>query len=142
MCCELLLYGSFSSPFIVSLLTPIYQMICFCHLCSHKTLILLWLSHLIHQFEKDKHCIPTLLFRCCITIQFSHLNWINWTKKLISSLCEQFVTEAMVERELALSEQVLAEKYKDRLQGSYRVIYLLTLISTICSHQLMSIVFK
>ncbi|XP_025806594.1 FACT complex subunit SSRP1-B-like, partial [Panicum hallii] len=32
----------------------------------------------------------------------------------------QFVTEAMVERELALSEQVLAEKYKDRLQGSYR----------------------
>ncbi|KAG2625043.1 hypothetical protein PVAP13_3KG162400 [Panicum virgatum] len=32
----------------------------------------------------------------------------------------QFETEAMVERELALSEQVLAEKYKDRLQGSYR----------------------
>ncbi|RLN29885.1 FACT complex subunit SSRP1-B-like [Panicum miliaceum] len=32
----------------------------------------------------------------------------------------QFVTEAMVERELALSEQILAEKYKDRLQGSYR----------------------
>ncbi|XP_004960866.1 FACT complex subunit SSRP1-B [Setaria italica] len=32
----------------------------------------------------------------------------------------QFVTEVVVERELALSEQVLAEKYKDRLQGSYR----------------------
>ncbi|CAL4902629.1 unnamed protein product [Urochloa decumbens] len=32
----------------------------------------------------------------------------------------QFVTEAVVERELTLSEQVLAEKYKDRLQGSYR----------------------
>ncbi|CAL4910045.1 unnamed protein product [Urochloa decumbens] len=30
----------------------------------------------------------------------------------------QFVTEAVVERELALSEQVLTEKYKDRLQGS------------------------
>jgi len=63
-------------------------------------------------------------------------------QKLISLLCEQFETEAMVERELALSEQVLAEKYKDRLQGSYRVIYLLTLISTICLHQLMSTVFK
>ena len=48
------------------------RVISFCHICSHKILILLWLSHLIHQFEKDKHCIPTLLFRCCITIQFSH----------------------------------------------------------------------
>lgn len=37
------------------------------------------------------------------------------------------MTEAVVERELALSEHVLAEKYKDRLQGSYRVIHLLTL---------------
>ncbi|KAG2616809.1 FACT complex subunit SSRP1-B-like isoform X4 [Panicum virgatum] len=32
----------------------------------------------------------------------------------------QFETEAIVERELGLSEQVLAEKYKDRLKGSYR----------------------
>lgn len=31
----------------------------------------------------------------------------------------------MVERELALSGEVLAEKYKDRLESSYRVIYLL-----------------
>lgn len=31
----------------------------------------------------------------------------------------------MVERELALSGDVLAEKYKDRLESSYRVIYLL-----------------
>jgi len=53
-----------------------------------------------------------------------------------------FETEAIVERELGLSGQVLAEKYKDRLKGSYRVIYLLTLISTICLHQLMSTVFK
>ena len=29
----------------------------------------------------------------------------------------------MVERELTLSEEVLAEKYKDRLESSYRVIY-------------------
>lgn len=31
----------------------------------------------------------------------------------------------MVERDLALSGEVLAEKYKDRLESSYRVIYLL-----------------
>jgi hypothetical protein len=31
----------------------------------------------------------------------------------------------VVERELALSGEVLAEKYKDRLESSYRVIYLL-----------------
>jgi hypothetical protein len=39
--------------------------------------------------------------------------------------CEQFETEVVVERDLALSEEVLAEKkYKDRgLQSSYRVIY-------------------
>ncbi|KAF8724931.1 hypothetical protein HU200_020647 [Digitaria exilis] len=74
-------------------------------LFSHTTLILLWLSHLIHLFAKDKHCILTLLFR-----------------KLISSLIEQFETETVVERELALSEEVLAEKYKDRLESSYRVI--------------------
>lgn len=48
-------------------------------------------------------------------------------RKLISLLCEQFVTEAVIEKELALGENVLAEKYKDRLQGSYRVTYLLTL---------------
>ncbi|KAL6608323.1 hypothetical protein ACP70R_041386 [Stipagrostis hirtigluma subsp. patula] len=32
----------------------------------------------------------------------------------------QFETEAVVERDLTLSEEVLAEKYKDRLEGSYR----------------------
>ncbi|XP_066363409.1 FACT complex subunit SSRP1-B isoform X2 [Miscanthus floridulus] len=32
----------------------------------------------------------------------------------------QFETEAVVERELALSGEVLAEKYKDRLESSYR----------------------
>nr|CAB3464145.1 unnamed protein product [Digitaria exilis] len=32
----------------------------------------------------------------------------------------QFETETVVERELALSEEVLAEKYKDRLESSYR----------------------
>jgi structure-specific recognition protein 1 len=37
----------------------------------------------------------------------------------------KFETEAVVERELALSGEVLAEKYKDRLESSYRVIYLL-----------------
>ncbi|VAH15232.1 unnamed protein product [Triticum turgidum subsp. durum] len=31
----------------------------------------------------------------------------------------QFVTENVVEKELSLSEEVLAEKYKDRLQSSY-----------------------
>ncbi|XP_062230944.1 FACT complex subunit SSRP1-B-like isoform X3 [Phragmites australis] len=32
----------------------------------------------------------------------------------------QFETEAVVERDLTLSEEVLAEKYKDRLESSYR----------------------
>jgi structure-specific recognition protein 1 len=40
-------------------------------------------------------------------------------------LYEQFETETVVERELTLSEEVLAEKYKDRLESSYRVIHLL-----------------
>lgn len=31
----------------------------------------------------------------------------------------------MVERELTLSGEILAEKYKDRLESSYRVIHLL-----------------
>jgi len=39
-----------------------------------------------------------------------------------SSFYEQFETETVVERELTLSEEVLAEKYKDRLESSYRVI--------------------
>jgi structure-specific recognition protein 1 len=52
------------------------------------------------------------------------LNWIkcSFNRKLISSLYEQFETETVVERELTLSEEVLAEKYKDRLESSYRVI--------------------
>jgi structure-specific recognition protein 1 len=37
---------------------------------------------------------------------------------------EQFMTEAVATTELLLSEEVLAEKYKDRLQSSYNVIYL------------------
>lgn len=41
-------------------------------------------------------------------------------------LYEQFVTENVVEKELSLSEEVLAEKYKDRLQSSYNVIFLFT----------------
>ena len=55
------------------------------------------------------------------------LNWIkcSFNRKLISSLYEQFETETVVERELTLSEEVLAEKYKDRLESSYRVIHLL-----------------
>ncbi|RLM99672.1 FACT complex subunit SSRP1-B-like [Panicum miliaceum] len=45
---------------------------------------------------------------------------IRYSSILCLFILPKFVTEAMVERELALSEQVLAEKYKDRLQGSYR----------------------
>lgn len=38
---------------------------------------------------------------------------------------KQFETEAVVERNLALTKEVLAEKYKDRLEESYKVKYFL-----------------
>jgi len=34
----------------------------------------------------------------------------------------QFETEAVVERDLALSKELLVDKYKDRLEESYKVV--------------------
>ena len=77
------------------------------------------------------HKGQTLYRHIVIQVLYYHsiftLNWIkcSFNRKLISSLYEQFETETVVERELTLSEEVLAEKYKDRLESSYRVIHLL-----------------
>jgi len=118
------------------------RVISFCHICSHKIHILFVVIALDPPIRKGQTLYPHIVIQVLYHNPVFTLNLINRTKKWVSLLCEQFETEAIVERELGLSEQVLAEKYKDRLKGSYRVIYLLTLISTICLHQLMSTVVK
>ena len=50
---------------------------------------------------------------------------------ICSLISKQFETEAVVERNLTLSSELLAEKYKDRLEESYKVKYLLLSNSTI-----------
>lgn len=82
--------------------------------------------------RKGQTLYPHIVIQVLYYISIFTVNWIkcSFNRKMISSLCEQFETETVVERELTLSEEVLAEKYKDRLESSYRVIYLLSYLAS------------
>ena len=123
-----MLYCEICQEFFCSLFLRIVKKLIRFHayMFSQTILIPFWLSHLIHQFAKVKHYILTLLFRYYITIHFT-LTLLQFTLDITHHfLYEQFMTEAVATTELSLSEEVLAEKYKDRLQSSYNVICLFT----------------
>lgn len=73
----------------------------------------------VHPFELQVY--NSIKYLLTVEIYFTtHHIFYRLVFILIST---QFETEAVVERELTLSEEQLTSKYKDRLEPTYKVIY-------------------